>query len=191
MRLGYCGFKGGAASGSLARIGACKRKSWKGVRAMKSSEAFSGNHRMARREFLSIGTRRPRAASQPTSPQAPAQRSDQPWNAPPRSPIRPISVDCHTHWAPEPYVKALAELGRPNGGDPLNFDLDRRCKWMDEHGVQMLVLTLNGGMPYQWVSPETGARLAQIVNDAGIQAHMEFPERFIAAVELPWHAPAL
>jgi aminocarboxymuconate-semialdehyde decarboxylase len=62
---------------------------------------------------------------------------------------------------------------------------------MDAHGVQMLVLTLNGGMPYQWASPEEGARIAQIVNDAGIQAHNAFPDRFITAIELPWHAPAL
>jgi aminocarboxymuconate-semialdehyde decarboxylase len=169
---------------------------------MKTSEAFLQNPEIARRDFLKIGSgsradeakaRRTLASGQASSlaAQTAAQTSDQPWNAPPRGTIRPVSVDCHTHWAPEPYVKALAELGRPNGGDPLNFDLDRRCKWMDAHGVQMLVLTLNGGMPYQWVSPQDGARIAQIVNDAGIQAHTAFPDRFITAIELPWHAPAL
>jgi aminocarboxymuconate-semialdehyde decarboxylase len=169
---------------------------------MKTSETFLKNPEIARRDFLRIGSgsradaaKAPRtlASGQPSSQaaQTAAQKTDQPWNAPPRGTIRPVSVDCHTHWAPEPYVKALAELGRPNGGDPLNFDLDRRCKWMDAHGVQMLVLTLNGGMPYQWVSPQDGARIAQIVNDAGIQAHTAFPDRFITAIELPWHAPAL
>jgi aminocarboxymuconate-semialdehyde decarboxylase len=169
---------------------------------MKPSGALLQNPEIARRDFLRIGSgsradaaKAPRtlASGQPSSQaaQTAAQKTDQPWNAPPRGTIRPVSVDCHTHWAPEPYVKALAELGRPNGGDPLNFDLDRRCKWMDAHGVQMLVLTLNGGMPYQWVSPQDGARIAQIVNDAGIQAHNAFPDRFITAIELPWHAPAL
>ena len=64
---------------------------------------------------------------------------------------RPVSIDLHTHWAPEPYVKALAELGRPPAitPNPLNFDLDKRLGWMDAHGVQMAVLTLNGGMPWQ------------------------------------------
>ena len=169
---------------------------------MKASEAFLQKPEIARRDFLRIGSgsrtdavtaAETLAAGQASSlaAQTAAQTSDQPWNAPPRGTIRPVSVDCHTHWAPEPYVRALAELGRSNGGDPLNFDLDRRCKWMDAHGVLMLVLTLNGGMPYQWVSPQDGARIAQIVNDAGIQAHNAFPDRFITAIELPWHAPAL
>src|ERR1700726_4841768 len=131
---------------------------------MKPSGAFLQSPEIARRDFLGIGSgsrtdavtatetlasgQASSLAAQTASLAAPAasQTSDQPWNAPPRGTIRPVSVDCHTHWAPEPYVKALAELGRPNGGDPLNFDLDRRCKWMDAHGVQMLVLTLNGGM---------------------------------------------
>lgn len=163
---------------------------------MKPSETFLQSPAIARREFLRIGPQASQLsvqASPPTSAQLRnyTQLSDQPWNAPPRGTIRPVSIDCHTHWAPEPYVKALAELGRPQGGDPLNFDLDRRRKWMDAHGVQMLVLTLNGGMPWQWVSPEEGAHIAQIVNDAAIQAHTAFPDRFIAALELPWHDPAL
>ena len=33
----------------------------------------------------------------------------------------------------------------------LNHDLDKRRQWMDQHGVQMIVLTLSGGMPWQWV----------------------------------------
>jgi aminocarboxymuconate-semialdehyde decarboxylase len=56
---------------------------------------------------------------------------------------------------------------------------------MDDHGVQMHVLTLNGGMPWQLVTPEDGVRLAQIVNDAGVAAHAAFPDRFIASIELP------
>jgi aminocarboxymuconate-semialdehyde decarboxylase len=179
-----------------------KKKSGK-ERDMESSDAFSGNGRMPRREFLKVGVgagggavATPRAlgsvaAAAQTSAQTASQTSDQPWNAPPRGAIRPVSIDCHTHWAPEAYVKALADLGRPNGGDPLNFDLDRRRKWMDAHGVQMLVLTLNGGMPWQWVSAQQGARIAQIVNDAGIKAHTMFPDRFIVAVELPWHEPGV
>jgi aminocarboxymuconate-semialdehyde decarboxylase len=47
------------------------------------------------------------------------------------------------------------------------------------------VLTLNGGMPWQLVTPEEGVRLAQIVNDAGVEAHARFPDRFIASIELP------
>jgi hypothetical protein len=78
---------------------------------------------------------------------------------------RPISIDVHTHWIPEPYRKAMAELAsEPFDSNPLNFDLDKRCKWMDQHGVQMHLLTLSGRMPWQWVPPDVGATLARILN---------------------------
>jgi hypothetical protein len=55
----------------------------------------------------------------------------------------PISIDVHTHWTPEAYRKVIAQLGAGGEGEPnpLNFDLDKRRKWMDEHGVQTHVLT--------------------------------------------------
>jgi aminocarboxymuconate-semialdehyde decarboxylase len=166
---------------------------------MKDAEADSRKSAIGRRDFIKIGAAAGAGAVVMTrsldapeaSAQTLAQTSPQPWNLPPRGTNQPVSIDVHTHWAPEAFVKALAELGRPQGGDPLNFDLDRRRKWMDAHGVQMLVLTLNGGMPWQWVSPEEGAHIAQIVNDAAIEAHTAFPDRFIAAIELSLGEPQL
>ncbi len=104
----------------------------------------------------------------------------------------PVSVDVHAHWEPEPWFKALSEL-RPQTGtrNPLDFDLDRRRAWMDQHGVQMHVLTLDGGMPWQWVSPEAGARLAHVINDAAVEAHTAFPDRFIGVVEMSVRSPEL
>jgi aminocarboxymuconate-semialdehyde decarboxylase len=104
---------------------------------------------------------------------------------------QPVSIDLHTHWVPEAYDKALSQLKRPAAAstNPLDFDLDKRRKWMDEHGVQMHVLTLSGGMPWQWVPPDVGAHLAQIVNDAAVEAHTAFPERFAAGIELSIHDP--
>src|SRR5690349_2980343 len=105
----------------------------------------------------------------------------------------PVSIDLHTHWVPEAYDKALVELKRPapSSTNPLDFDLDKRRKWMDEHGVQMHVLTLSGGMPWQWVPPDVGAHLAQIINDAAVEAHTAFPDRFVAGIELSIHDPQL
>src|SRR5438309_1063500 len=105
----------------------------------------------------------------------------------------PVSIDLHTHWVPEAYDKALAQLKRPTpaSNNPLEFDLDKRRKWMDEHGVQMHVLTLSGGMPWQWVPPDVGAHLAQIINDAAVEAHTAFPDRFVAGIELSIHDPEL
>lgn len=102
----------------------------------------------------------------------------------------PVSIDVHTHWAPEPYLKAKAELGQPDFLDPINYDLDRRRKWMDEHGVQTLVLTLGGFRPWAWVTPEQGAHIARVSNDAAIEAHTAFPKRFVAGIELNCSDPA-
>jgi len=120
-----------------------------------------------------------------TAAQAPLQPW---WNARPSSANanRPVAIDLHAHWVPPPYARAMADLGRPLGNPfPLELDIEQRRKWMDEHGVQMHVLTLNGGMPWQLVTPQEGERLAQIVNDAGVEAHRAFPDRYLASIELP------
>lgn len=105
---------------------------------------------------------------------------------------KPMAIDMHSHWAPEPYTKVLASMGRPiNNPYPLNYDMDKRRQWMDEHGDLMHCLTLNGGMPWQWATPRQGAQLAQAINDAGIETHQKYPDRFVVGVELPVNAPEL
>jgi aminocarboxymuconate-semialdehyde decarboxylase len=118
-------------------------------------------------------------AGKPTPPGTP-----KPWNVPQR-PTPPISIDVHTHWAPDAYMKAKAEYGQPDLSNPNNANLAERAKQMDAQGVQMQVLTLGGFMPWQWATAEQGARMAQIANDAAIEAHAAFPERFVAGIELP------
>lgn len=99
-------------------------------------------------------------------------------------------VDCHAHWEPEPYVKAMADLGTKISLKPLDIDLDKRLSTMDGRGVRMELLTLNSP-PWQIVSAADGARLAQIVNDAAIEAHTKYPDRFVAGVTMPIQDPAL
>lgn len=105
------------------------------------------------------------------------------------------SIDAHAHWVPQAYADLLATLGRPTTSihTPLELDhnLDQRLRWMDEHGIQMHVLTLDGGMPWQWVTPADGVRLARIVNDAAVEAHRRHPDRFLAGIELPIRQPQL
>jgi aminocarboxymuconate-semialdehyde decarboxylase len=103
----------------------------------------------------------------------------------PQRPGPPISIDVHAHWAPDVYLKAKADLGRPDFISPTNHDLVARAKWMDEHGEKTQVLTLGGFMPWQWVTPEQGVHIAQITNDASIEAHASMPERFLFGLELP------
>jgi predicted TIM-barrel fold metal-dependent hydrolase len=62
---------------------------------------------------------------------------------------------------------------------------------MDQHGIRMHVLTLDGGMPWQWVSAADGARLARMVNDAAAEAHRRYPTRFLVGIELPIRYPDL
>jgi len=75
--------------------------------------------------------------------------------------------------------------------NPLDSDLEKRRHWMDQHGVHMVALTLSGGMPWQWASPADGAHLAQIINDAAVEAHAKFPDRFIAGIEIPVRDPQM
>jgi aminocarboxymuconate-semialdehyde decarboxylase len=105
----------------------------------------------------------------------------------------PGSFDLHSHWVPQAYMKALIKL-RPSiapSTNPLDYDLDQRRQWMDEHKIKMVALTLSGGMPWQWVRPNDGARLAQIINDAAIEGHIKYPDRFMGAVEMSIRDPQL
>ena len=107
---------------------------------------------------------------------------------------RPVSIDLHTHWLPPAYNEAMARLGHGGrGGNPdsPSSNLDKRIQWMDTHGVQMHVLTLSGGMPWQWVPSDVGETLAQIINDASVEAHLAHPDRFLGAIELPIRDPKL
>jgi aminocarboxymuconate-semialdehyde decarboxylase len=115
------------------------------------------------------------------------------WAARPKGTVsKPEAIDLHSHWSPEPYDKALADLGQPLANPyPLDYDLDKRRKWMDEHGDLMHCLTLSGAMPWQRVTAQQGAHLAQVINDTGIQVHQKYPDRFVVGVELPIRDPEL
>jgi aminocarboxymuconate-semialdehyde decarboxylase len=103
------------------------------------------------------------------------------------------SIDAHAPWAPEAYVREVERLGRKAAGGPLSplmFDLEKRMAWMDERNIRMHVLTLSGAMPWQWASQDSANTLARIVNDAAIEAHKSFPDRFIAGVAMPMRDPS-
>jgi aminocarboxymuconate-semialdehyde decarboxylase len=105
---------------------------------------------------------------------------------------KPFSIDMHAHWTPTAYLKAQSELGRKQGNDHfLYYDLEKRKQWMDEREVQIHVLTFDGGAPFQWATPQQGDRLAQIMNDAALEAHKAYPDRFIGAIAVSVRDPAL
>jgi aminocarboxymuconate-semialdehyde decarboxylase len=159
---------------------------------MKISQSPVRCSMIERRNFIKLGACAAASISMldvlTLSAQAPESKGISWWEARPgKAGVgKPAAIDMHSHWAPEAYNKVLAELGRPvNNPFPLSFDLDKRRQWMDDHGDLMHCLTLNGGMPWQWATPQQGARLAQAINDAGIAANQKYPDRFVVGVELP------
>ena len=147
---------------------------------------------IGRRDFISVGASAAAAISILNVVKASAQAPSSPgvpwWAARPGKGgvAKPASIDMHSHWSPEPYNKALAELGQPLANPyPLDYDLDKRRQWMDDHGDLMHCLTLSGAMPWQRTSPQQAAHLAQVINDTGIQVHQKYPDRFVIGVELP------
>jgi aminocarboxymuconate-semialdehyde decarboxylase len=150
----------------------------------KNSDSQENASGVGRREFIKLGASAGAVIMAGLSPSDTAAQNPS---------GKPVSIDLHTHWIPREYAKAVAELGHPanNASNPLTFDLEQRVKWMDEHDVQIHVLTLDGGMPWWWVRPDEGAHIAQIVNDAAVEAHKEYPNRFYGAVEMSIRDPQL
>jgi aminocarboxymuconate-semialdehyde decarboxylase len=102
------------------------------------------------------------------------------------------SIDMHAHWTPVSYNRALSEVGSTprQNNSPYNLDLGQRVQWMDEHGVQVHCLTILTP-PWDWASPEFAAHLTRVVNDAAIEAHRAYPDRFVAGVAMPIQEPEL
>ena len=163
---------------------------------MRNSEAPEHVCALGRRDFMKIGVGSAVAAALPAGAAAAVakEKGVDWWDAKPgKAGVgKPVAIDCHAHWSPEPYNKALADVGHPLANVyPLNYDLEKRLEWMDQHGVLMHCLTLSGAMPWQETSAEQGAHLAQIINDTGIEVHQKHPDRFVQGIELPIRDPQL
>jgi aminocarboxymuconate-semialdehyde decarboxylase len=151
---------------------------------MKNLELAARTSTVGRREFLKMGAGGGALAMTALGDPAAFAETDASHSG---------SIDIHSHWMPEIYAKALNQLrpGIAASTNPLEYDLEKRRQWMDQHGVRMVTLTLSGGMPWQWASPADGAHLAQIINDAAVEAHAKFPDRFIAGIEIPVRDPQM
>lgn len=165
---------------------------------MNNSDTPEKVSALARREFLKLGAAGAAAVALPAAVSVQAAETKTAgvdwWDAKPgKGGVgKPMAIDCHAHWSPEPYNQALAGLGQPIANNfPLNYDLEKRIEWMDQHGVLMHCLTLSGSMPWQWTSAEQGAKLAQIINDTGIEVHKKHPDRFVLGVEIPIRDPKM
>jgi aminocarboxymuconate-semialdehyde decarboxylase len=120
------------------------------------------------------------------------------------------AIDIHAHYFPERYLDLIARAGAAFGAsidrtdakgpaivmrgsrtpplDATYWDLDRRRRAMDKHGVRMHLLSLTVPMVY-FADGELGQRLAEAVNDSMSEAHRAFPDRFVGAATLPMQDP--
>jgi aminocarboxymuconate-semialdehyde decarboxylase len=117
-------------------------------------------------------------------------------------------VDFHTHYYPPEYLAALKTLGsrvqvtHDTEGNPVlhypgdynvavrgHRDIEHRLAVMDEHGVDMQVLSLT--TPGTHVeTPSLALPLALLTNDAFSRAQAEHPTRFAAFATLPLCDPS-
>ena len=121
------------------------------------------------------------------------------------------AIDVHAHYFPAAFLKAMAAEGSPphfpldmsnpaaptviRGSfrltlDASYWDLDRRLKAMDAARVTTHALSLTAPMVH-WAPAERGAKLARIYNDAVIEAHTAFPDRYVGCAALPVQDAAL
>lgn len=73
--------------------------------------------------------------------------------------------------------------------DASYWDLDKRRKAMDRQGIDVHALSLTAPMVYFADGP-VGIRLARATNDAMVEAHRAFPDRFVGCATLPMQDPA-
>ncbi|MDA1090595.1 MAG: amidohydrolase family protein [Proteobacteria bacterium] len=122
------------------------------------------------------------------------------------------TIDIHAHFYPEAYMRLVeaegAEFGvrctygDPNGpvievagvkSPPLEsryINIDDRVASMDEMGVDVHCLSLTQPMLY-WAPPDLSQRLTVAYNDACVEAHEAYPDRFLGLAILPMQEPAL
>ncbi|OGL16305.1 MAG: aminocarboxymuconate-semialdehyde decarboxylase [Candidatus Rokubacteria bacterium RIFCSPLOWO2_12_FULL_71_22] len=123
----------------------------------------------------------------------------------------PLAIDIHAHFFPEGFLRVVESDGAAFGGtvdrsnpkgpvlaaggartpplDPTYYDLDRRVRAMDRAGVGLHALSLTAPMVY-WADGEVGGRLARATNDAMVEAHTAYPDRFVGCATLPLQDPA-
>src|SRR6202049_2680377 len=105
---------------------------------MKKSDAPAPGSALARRDFMKLGVGGAMLAALPAAVAAQSKEKGVDWWAarPGKAGIgKPVAIDCHAHWSPEPYNKALADLGQPLVNPyPLNYDLEKRLEGVGRAG---------------------------------------------------------
>lgn len=120
-------------------------------------------------------------------------------------------IDVHTHCLTEAWFQLLQQHGAPHysvekvrGGlraihldgapfmtpVPAMFDYDLRLDTMNEHGVDLCVVSLTCPNCY-WGGPDISLEAARIMNDDMAAARTAHPDRLRWLASLPWQYPSL
>jgi aminocarboxymuconate-semialdehyde decarboxylase len=117
-------------------------------------------------------------------------------------------IDAHVHWYPREFVDLMIRKGPANGavmgedadGNPVVVSvpgctqksvmrrsmtsLDDIIRAMDHRKVDTYALSMTNPLMY-WAPPGLGLELAAAHNDACVEAHRRYPERFYGTIILP------
>ena len=122
------------------------------------------------------------------------------------------SIDVHSHFYPRAFLDLIKKQGnrysvRCSFEDPAGpviemnghrllplderyFDLEARLRSMNDQGVDMHALSLTIPMVY-WAPRDLSRQLSEVFNDACMEAHEQFPDRFVGLAMLPMQEPSL
>lgn len=117
-------------------------------------------------------------------------------------------IDAHMHWYPQEFVDLMikkgpahgAVMGEDSNGNPLVVsvpgctqtssmrksmtNLDDIIRDMDNRKVDTYALSMTNPLMY-WAPPGFGLELAAAHNDACVEAHRTYPDRFYGCIILP------
>lgn len=119
----------------------------------------------------------------------------------------PRVIDAHMHWYPQAFVDLMVKKGPANGavmGESeegpvvvsvpggtqasamrrIMTDIDEIIAAMDKRKVDTNVLSLTNPLVY-WAPPGFGLELSAAANDACVEIHEKYPERFYGAITIP------
>jgi len=122
--------------------------------------------------------------------------------------VYPRVIDAHMHWYPQAFVDLMVKCGPANGavmsedakGNPVVVsvpdctqrsvmrrsmtDLDTIIADMEKRRCNAYALSMTNPLVY-WAPPGFGFELAAAHNDACVEAHRKYPDRFYGCIVLP------
>jgi hypothetical protein len=142
---------------------------------MNDFKTGSSNPALGRRDFMKLGIGAGTMAAAGLSARATSAQVNgtNGWSLQSSGP--PESIDMHSHWVPEAYARAMADMYGRGGIVPLMETLETRIERMDRTGVKMLVLTLSGGQPWRLDVPGRGGTPGESVQRRRDQGAPGFP----------------